>query len=190
MTDQPSSLTSIVRKGFDRAIHEFSAQVVSQGFLRTKRGLWVRPHEYTADVISFHRHGSTYGAPRTASLSIRVHFAIRVLNDPFPALAANGPDSDTIGRGKHNYHLRFNAQSGSTFDRCIQDLVKLLIQEGEPWFRRFRPLDSLLNTADSPLGVEARKHLQAALDGKTDPSFLKVSSKVLGLKSQLRNNSA
>ena len=82
-------------------------------------GVWVRAHseeilvrlhDHTADVLHLHRSGISYGAPSNASVSFRLHLAIRVLNDSFPAIALNGPNTDSAPR-EGTYHLRFNAES-------------------------------------------------------------------------------
>src|SRR5262245_56687424 len=67
------SFTSIVRAGLERACRDFTARVQPLGFRRTLKMFWTRRHPTTVDFIHFHRHGSTYGAPRTASVHIRVH---------------------------------------------------------------------------------------------------------------------
>jgi hypothetical protein len=63
----------------------FTTRVEPLGFHRTLKMFWTRRHPITVDFTHFHRHGSTYGAPRTGSVDIRVHFGIRVLNDDFIA---------------------------------------------------------------------------------------------------------
>jgi len=120
--DRP--LIHIVREGLEKACKEFNARVKPLGFSRTKKMLWTRRHDLTVDFISFSRSGSSYGAPANASVQIRVHLGIRVLNDGgnCGALTINGPSSDDNSSSKirsGRYHLRLNAVSGSTFARCI-----------------------------------------------------------------------
>ena len=83
-------LTLIVRRGLESVCKTFAARMEPIGFLRTKKMFWTRVHPHTVDVVHLHRDGSTYGAPNNANVSIRVHFAIRVLNDPFESVALNG----------------------------------------------------------------------------------------------------
>lgn len=80
-TAPEKSFTSIVRAGLERACRDFATRVEPLGFRRTLKMFWTRRHPLSVDFIHFHRHGSTYGAPLTASIGIRVHFGIRVLND-------------------------------------------------------------------------------------------------------------
>src|SRR5690606_32032664 len=97
------------------------------GFKRTRKSMWTRLNEHTVDLINFDRQGSTYGAPYNASVGIRVSFGIRILNDDFPSVALNGPMSDDLHYRLERYHLRFNAETWSTYDRCMTDLIRFLI---------------------------------------------------------------
>jgi hypothetical protein len=143
---------------------------------------WTRRHLHTLDFIHFHRHGSTYGAPRTASVHIRVHFGIRVLNDDFVAAGLNGPCSDAGILRSGRYHLRFNAETGSTYERCVDDLALLVVEQGEPWFQRFRSVEALLQSPDSPLRPQDRESLLAAHEGRGSADRLSASLKIFGIK--------
>src|SRR5687767_7546982 len=133
---KPEETTKVVRAGLERACREFTARIAQLGFQRARKMLWTRRHFLTVDFIHFHRCGSSYGAPINFSVDIRVHFGIRVLNDDFPALALNGPSSDEGRIHAGRYHLRFNAQTGSTYDKRLDDHVRLVTERGELWFRR------------------------------------------------------
>jgi hypothetical protein len=175
------SFTSIVRAGLERACRDFTARVEPLGFCRTLKMFWTRRHPLTVDFIHFHRKGSTYGAPRTASVEIRVHFGIRVLNDDFVAAALNGPYSDpgTLRGGR--YHLRFNAETGSTYDRCVDDLARFVVEQGEPWFQKWREIEALLQS-NSPLGAKQKDFLSAAQRGQASADRIAASLKILGIK--------
>src|SRR5688572_22230936 len=129
---EPQETTKVVRAGLERACKDFSDRVALLGFSRTKKLFWIRRQPFTVDFIHFHRGGSSYGAPINFSVDIRVHFGIRVLNDCFPAAALNGPFSDPTRLRSGRYHLRFNAKSGDTYERCIHDLERFVIEQGEP----------------------------------------------------------
>lgn len=152
------------------------------GFVRTKKMFWTRRRELTVDVIHFHRHGSTYGSPINAKVDIRVHFAIRVLNDSFEAIALNGPFSGPGPIREGRYHLSFNASSGHMYERCADDLVRFVSELGEIWFKRFSDPDALLNSKDTPLKDIQRELLLAASLGNTNPANETASLQLLGIK--------
>ena len=180
-TAPDKSFTSIVRTGLERACRDFTARVELLGFRRTLKMFWTRRHPLTVDFIHFHRSGSTYGASRTASVDIRVYFGIRVLNDDFIAAALNGPQSDPGRLHAGRYHLRFNAETGSTYDRCVDDLARFVVEQGEPWFQRWSSVDALLQS-DSPLRPQDREFLSAARNGQASAERVAASLKILGIK--------
>ena len=176
--------TKAVRTGLENACREFTARIEPLGFSRTLKMFWTRRQLLTVDFIHFHRNGSTYGAPRTASVDLRVHFGIRLLNSGFPAAALNGPQSDPATLRSGRYHLRFNAASGDTYARCIDDLARFVAEQGEPWFRRFATAEALL-APDAPLRPEDQALLRAAQDGQASAERVAASLKLLGIKTPL-----
>lgn len=180
--DGSPSKTQIVRDGFERACKDFSFGVAGLDFLRTKKAFWTRGNSHTVDFIHFHRHGISYGAPSTYSVDIRVHFGIRALNDDFEAPALNGPHSDPDRLRSGRYHLRFNAMSWSMYDRCIEDLFRFATEQGEPWFLRFRSLEDLIVSRESPLSEKAKTLLADSARGNYHPENVARSLKLLGLK--------
>jgi hypothetical protein len=182
METPDTSVTQVVRDGLEKAFREFTERIAIFGFARTKKMFWTRQHPHTVDFIHFHRSGSSYGAPRNFSVDIRVHFGIRVLNDTFEAAALNGPFSDPTLTRAGNYHLRFNAKSGSTYDRCIDDLVRFVVEQGEPWFDRFRDTMVLTDARTTPLRPDSIEALTAALRGDSEPANIAKSRNILGIK--------
>jgi hypothetical protein len=178
----PEDTTQVVRQGVERACKDFSDRIFSLGFKRTKKMFWTRRHTHTVDFVHFHRSGSSYGKPINYSVDFRVHFGIRVLNDPFEAAALNGPRSDPTRTREGRYHLRFNAQTGSTYERCLDDLVRFVQEQGEPWFSRFKDTKALLTKSDSPIREIEKDHLRLAIEGRTDPAMEAQSLKILGIK--------
>lgn len=152
------------------------------GFQRTKKMFWTRRQSLTVDFIHFHRSGSSYGAPINFSIDIRVHFGIRVLNDDFPAPALNGPSSDASRIRAGRYHLRFNAQTDSTYNRCLDDLVRFVAEQGEPWFQEFHSVEGLLQKPHSPLHMAEKLCLSAAESGNVNALNVAASLKMLGIK--------
>ena len=177
-----SETTKVVRPELERACNEFTVRIAPLGFLRTKKMFWTRSHPPTVDFIHLSRSGSSYGAPINYSVEIVVHCGIRVLNAKFAAAALNGPSSDPRRSREGRYHLRFNAQTGSTFERCVDDLVRFVTEQGEPWFQRFRDTAQLLDAPESPLSAEDRELLRAALAGQSSPANEATSRKLLGIK--------
>jgi len=179
---EEQSTTKVVRAGVERACKDFTARVTPLGFHRTKKMFWTRRQLLTVDFIHFHRHGSTYGAPRNFSVDIRVHFGVRVLNDSFVGAALNGPNSDAARLRAGQYHLRFNAKSGDTYERCIDDLVRFVLEQGEPWFQQFHSNDNLLRLPNSPLRPPEKQFLTDAIAGNANPENEVNSLKLLGIK--------
>lgn len=79
------------------------------------------------------------------------------------------------------YHLRFNAESGCTYERCADDLARFVTEQGEPWFQQWGSMDALLR-GDSPMRSTERAFLQAARDGEPDAVRVAASLKLLGIK--------
>ncbi|WP_395752144.1 hypothetical protein [Prosthecobacter sp.] len=173
---------NIIRHELERACKDFSYHVDLLGFVRTKKLIWVRRREWTVDVIMFHRCGSTYGAATNFKVEVRVHFAIRVLNDSFESLALNGPWSEAGRVREGRYHLSFNAKTGSMYDRCLNDLVRFVKAAGEPWFESFSKAEKLISENDTPLTPVSKALLSSAMTGETDASNLASSLTLLGLK--------
>lgn len=173
-------LTKLVRTAVEKTCVAFTERVTALGFARTRKMFWARVHGETADVLHLHRGGSSYGAPINASVDFRLHLAIRVLNDTFPAIALNGPASDAAPREDH-YHLRFNAESMHMFDRCVDDLARFVNAIGEPWFSRFRSPEALLAGDGSPLKENAKGRLREALAGRALEGNVQATMKELGL---------
>ncbi len=176
--------TQVVRQGVERACRDFSQRIAPLGFTRTRKMFWTRlPGLHTIDFIHLFRSGSSYGKPINYSVSLRVHLGIRVLNDTFEAAALNGPCSDDMRSFREGrYHLRFNASTGSTYERCIDDLARFVTEQGVPWFERFKMADALLDRSDTPLRDAEKQYLRGALSGAARPEALTRSLTLLGIK--------
>ncbi|WP_185999948.1 hypothetical protein [Novosphingobium lindaniclasticum] len=117
-----SGSAACVTEGMKRICADFSPVVGLRGFLHAKARTWVRINDASAESIHFHRLGSSYGSPRTGSVDLRVMLSIRVLNAPI-ASGAIGIISDHARRKTgYAYHHRFNAETGSTYNRCLEEL--------------------------------------------------------------------
>ena len=171
------AVASTVRAGLQRICEDFTVGVAGRGFLHTKKRLWVRLREMTADFIAF----ETGRPPINHSVWIEIRCGIRLINDDFVALALNGPSSDAATTRAGRYHLRFNARSWDQYDRCAADLLRFTSEIGEPWFGTFATTESLLDRPDSPLTPSARTLLEADLAGMRHRGNETLSSKLLGL---------
>lgn len=136
MSATEQSFPVIVRDGFDRVCNDFDKIASECGFARSRTRTWARSFGDSVEIIHLHRKSSSYGASRNATVDIRVHFA---RNEPEAALSLNGPSSEGLrdSRG-FAYHLRFNASSWSTYERCIEDLRRIVQEQGLPWFEASR----------------------------------------------------
>jgi hypothetical protein len=137
MSDAQKTKSAVVKGGMDRVCRDFTQAVVPLGFRRTnsRSRCWERRTDRLVQVIYFHRSGSTYGAPINHSVDLRVHFSLQTF-DGTPA-GRDQLDSDRVrdSRG-YAYHLRFNADTWSMYDRCLEDLLRVTREHGLPWFER------------------------------------------------------
>ena len=182
MTNDPKETGRIVRDGLERACKDFTNRIGGLGFRRTKKAFWTRLRPSTIEFIHFHRHGSSYGAPINYSVDIRVHFGVRILNDANPVITLNGPSSDPETLRLGQYHLRFNSKTGSTYERCVDDLVRFVEERGEPWFREFCEIEDLLVNPKSPLHTEEKRCLAEANAAQACPENVARSLKVFGIE--------
>lgn len=135
----PSNI-ELIRAGVARVGKDFGVSLAPLGFTRTKKMLWSRQHGESIESIGMLRLGAA-GKPLTASVRLRLDFFVRRLNgevvagtvDEGPLLSDHLRDSEGYA-----YHLRFNASSWSTYDRCVADLLRIVQEHGVPWFAQRR----------------------------------------------------
>lgn len=160
---------NIIKDGVAKAMDEFAQKIENLGFVRTKKMLFVREHETFADFIHVHINGSSYsGGAFNYSVSFRLHCGKRLYEDARKYLTLNGTESSLPELIDKRYHLRFNAKSGSTYERCIEDLLRFVKEDGEKWFQ---------NT-EIEIGIERGDAKDREL----------VSKKLLGLKIRKKND--
>jgi hypothetical protein len=139
------------------------------GFERTKPAFWVQRQPCRLNF--FHAHLLRFGP------QLRLHCAIRVLNDPFEAEALNGIDSDSFG----NYDFSFADDVGAV-ERCAGAIARFCAEQGVPWFERWSDASALIHSADSPLLPDQRKALADALQGRADPERVQASERLFKLR--------
>lgn len=137
MGDVAASPSEVVKAGMARLCADFTKRVAPLGFVRTnsRSREWILQRQTHTWSIYFHRSGSTYGAPRNNSIDIRVHFSVRQIDGSSEHRDQLTSSSLRDDRG-YAYHLRFNALSWSTYDRCLDDLLRVTNEHGVPWFER------------------------------------------------------
>jgi hypothetical protein len=137
MKDARKAISANVKAGMDRVCFDFTKLVASLGFVRSnsRSRAWAHRGDRLVRVICFHRSGSTYGAPINNSVNIRVHFSLQ--NFDGSPTSHDQLTSDEVRDSKgYAYHLRFNALTWSTYDRCLEDLLRITREHGLPWFEQ------------------------------------------------------
>jgi len=137
MSDASATKSAVVKAGMARLCRDFTQLIAPLGFRRTnsRSRSWEHRTDRFVRLIYFHRGASTYGAPINHSVDIRVQFSLQTF-DGKPA-GRDQLDSDRIrdSRG-YAYHLRFNAETWSMYDRCLEDLLRVTREHGLPWFEQ------------------------------------------------------
>jgi len=125
--------STIVLKGMDRICNDFSLRIESHGFTRTKKRLWTRQRGAWVETIYFQKRGSSYGSPRTPSVDLRVTIGLSTQGgravDEFWLISDHARRSSGYA-----YHHRFNADTWSTYERCLEELLLFVDEIAEPWF--------------------------------------------------------
>lgn len=183
MTTDPASKTQLVRAAMERISRDFSQDLAALGFARTRSKFWTRRSGHHLDFIHLFRCGSSCGAPYNASVSLRAHLGIAVLDEERDGEILNGPDTDDLDLFRADrFHLRFNAASGSTYERCREDLLRFAVQRAEPWFSAWRSPRALLEREDSPLDATARQALRRSVDANASAERVARTLKRFGIK--------
>ena len=121
----------------ERACNDFADRLEPLGFKRkNNRGrTWTRSGADGRACIHLHRSGCSYGSPRNNSIDIRVELSIEPL-DPNAAYRGQLTSEQVRDARGYAYHLRFNAFTWSTYDRCIDDFERFIRERGLPWFKQ------------------------------------------------------
>lgn len=135
------SYSKVVAEGMKRVTNDLSIILQRRGFVRAKSSRsWQRDNDRSTESVHLQRRGSSYGAPRNASVDLRLTLGVRAMTSAAPAPAANDMAiSDQARRPTgYAYHHRFNAATGSTYDRCVEELELYVTEIAEPWFAERR----------------------------------------------------
>ncbi len=130
--------SAIVSEGMKRVCSDFTGVVKPLGFKRGQGRKWLRHHGEIEELIYLSRSGATYGAPASASISLQIDLSSRRgIDGPRHYLDHHATVLLRRSTG-YCYHHRFNAETGSTYDRCIAELGLFLSEVAEPWFAQQR----------------------------------------------------
>ena len=185
----PRPAAAVFNAALERARTQFRHLPDATGFIWTKKKLWVRQHQHTADWFTFTRMRSLGN-----SVHLRMQSGIRVLNSASNFLSAYGPDSheDFKIRPELRLHLRFNVVTDSMYERSIEDAGRFFQSVLEPWFQRFQDVSILLSSPDpdhtQPTGLELALHpsdkqaLAHAIAHGPSAERVDVSLRLLGIK--------
>lgn len=133
--------SEIVAEGMKRVTDQLSIMLDRKGFVRMQRARgWQRANGRMIETVHLQRRGSSYGAPRAASVDLRLTLGIREISDASDEVERREAIiSDRARRPDgHAYHHRFNAATCSTYERCLQELELYLVEFAEPWFAERR----------------------------------------------------
>ncbi|MFN8641083.1 MAG: hypothetical protein U0802_05260 [Candidatus Binatia bacterium] len=134
---------------------------------RTKTSFWTRPAGPVVEFMHLHLYRS--------ECRFRAHLGIRVLNEPFEAIALNGPSSHPADTFDHSF-----TELPIAIDRCAAEIDRYSREVGEAWWQRARPVEQLLSE-QSILSAGARRGLADALRGVVVQSHVDRSLRELGL---------
>jgi hypothetical protein len=142
---QRRSYSNVVSEGMKRVSADFSSRIAPLGFKKAGARRWARTRGDRTDELRIERAGSSYGAPINASVDLRIWLSVRHANTTI----ADGMSvrCDKVRRPDgHAYHHRFNAETFSTYDQCLDDLNLFVTEFAEAWFDENLPSHQRLGT--------------------------------------------
>jgi hypothetical protein len=130
--------STVITEGMKRVCSAFTQIVQPLAFKRGTGRKWARQLDGFEETIFISRSGASYGAPHSPSISLQLDLvSVRVSDQEHAGL--NHHTIQLIRRPTgYCYHHRFNAETGSTYDRCLEELGLFIIEVGEPWFTEQR----------------------------------------------------
>lgn len=160
-----------IEKKYAEMIRKKVAEILKPlGFVRTKPTFYTRSSD---DRIEFvHLHKFTF-CPR-----FRVHIGIRLLCDPFDAIALNGEDSD---RFKSKYNLDFSMSEESVL-QCASNIMLFVQNIGLPWFEIYKESSTLINSKSSPIDTVCKEEYKRFMIGNINWDNVNQSKRLLGVK--------
>ena len=135
---QRANYSAVVAAAMTRVVGDFSMMLAPAGYEKVGARRWARITPGGIAEIAIERAGSSYGAPYSASVTLRVWISVSEADAPKKKSASlrcemvRRPDGSA-------YHHRFNAETFSTYDRCLEELGLFVSEFAEPWFRAHLP---------------------------------------------------
>jgi hypothetical protein len=129
------STSDNVKAGMAKLCNDFTERIAQFGFKRknSRSRSWVRHSEEFVEEVCFYRHGSSRGGPPYSnSVDIGVEFLVKTPEGTVKEFLRDHLLRDSRG---YCYHTRFNALTWSTYDKCVDDLMRLMNDHGFPWFK-------------------------------------------------------
>jgi hypothetical protein len=136
------------------------------GFQRTKNSFWTRPRANVLEFLHLHLFKLTP--------AFRAHIGLRVINDPQPQPALNGPFTDETWR---EYDLRLTDSDDPK--PCAEAIVRFFEEVGQPWIDQWPDEQALLEPS-TPLDRQARDGLKSALAGIVKAEHVEITYQLLG----------
>jgi len=129
-----SEYSRTIKNGMKRLCKDFDDLISDADFKKTGHRRWKRERNNFSEQIHLWRNGSSYGAPISNSIDIRVNLSSENLAVE-ESVECKTTSSELIRKKDgYVYHLRFNAKSWSTYDLCLQDMHFFIKDYAEPWF--------------------------------------------------------
>ena len=130
--------SKIVAEGMKRACSAITQIVHPIGFTRGNGRKWERDVDGFKETLWLSRSGATYGAPYSPSINLEIDLvSVRTSDGKRAALSRHATKRIRRNTG-YCYHHRFNAETNSTYDRCIEELGLFIVEVAEPWFEQKR----------------------------------------------------
>jgi hypothetical protein len=159
----------VERSNKEKILRRLAKLLAPSGFNRSKSTFYTRVRLPVIEFVHIHKF--------THTPSFRLHLGVRVISDPFRAVALNGPDSDefqgmpSVFAVKRLYDFNYD-ESEDSVERCAFDISNFVAGPGEAWFESNRDLERLAVSPKSPLSSDARAALIRALAGEIDEHYV------------------
>ena len=132
------SYWKVVAEGMKRVCSAFTNIAKPSGFKRGIGRKWVRQFDGFEETMFLSRSGATYGAPATPSISLQIALSSTRTSDQQRVDLSHHATQKIRRATGYCYHHRFNAETSSTYDRCLEELGLFLEEVAEPWFEERR----------------------------------------------------